>query len=164
MLRGDLQLSPTPIYDPLSGNPDGTGRTQFQVLPGDPNYALCDTATNPELPQHHSRGAGWIPSRSRSRATFPPTTSTGSKTTTSCPRPFAFDRHQLDSKVDFNVNPKFNLAGHLRRPALPDLGADRLRGRRRRASPSAAAAIPGTATAIPTGSPSWAHTSSRRRS
>ena len=25
--------------------------------------------------------------------------------------PFTFDRHQLDSKVDVNVNPKFNLAG-----------------------------------------------------
>ena len=47
MLRGDLQLSPTPVYDPLSGNADGTGRTQFQVFPGDPNYALCNTATNP---------------------------------------------------------------------------------------------------------------------
>jgi hypothetical protein len=47
MLRGDLSGSPTPIYDPLSGNPDGTGRTQFRVLPGDPNYALCNTAANP---------------------------------------------------------------------------------------------------------------------
>jgi hypothetical protein len=47
MLRGDLQLSPTPIYDPLTGNADGTGRTQFQVSPGDPNFALCNTATNP---------------------------------------------------------------------------------------------------------------------
>ena len=47
MLRGDLSLSPTPVYDPNSGNPDGTGRTQFQVFPGDPNYGLCNTATNP---------------------------------------------------------------------------------------------------------------------
>lgn len=27
---GDLSASPTPIYDPNTGNPDGTGRTQFQ--------------------------------------------------------------------------------------------------------------------------------------
>ena len=47
MLRGDLQASPTAIYDPLTGNADGTGRSQFQVFPGDPNYALCNTATNP---------------------------------------------------------------------------------------------------------------------
>jgi hypothetical protein len=26
---GDLRTSPTPIYDPATGNPDGTGRTQF---------------------------------------------------------------------------------------------------------------------------------------
>ena len=47
MLKGDLSLSPTPIYDPLSGNPDGTGRTQFRVLPGDANYSLCNISTNP---------------------------------------------------------------------------------------------------------------------
>ena len=56
MLRGDFSGSDSPIYDPLTGNADGTGRTQFQVFPGDPNYALCNTATNPQLPQHHSRG------------------------------------------------------------------------------------------------------------
>lgn len=27
--QGDLRLSPTPIYDPRTGNPNGTGRTQF---------------------------------------------------------------------------------------------------------------------------------------
>src|SRR4029450_2955684 len=47
MLRGDLQLSPSPIYDPLTGNANGSNRTQFQVFPGDPNYALCDHANNP---------------------------------------------------------------------------------------------------------------------
>ena len=110
MLRGDLQLSPSPIYDPLSGNPDGTGRTQFQVFPGDPNYALCNTATNPGcfniIPAARMDG-----SPRRSRATFRPTTSTGRATTISCPRPFKFDRQQVDSKVDVNVNSKFNLAG-----------------------------------------------------
>ena len=47
MLRGDFSGSDSPIYDPLTGNADGTGRTQFQVFPGDPNYSLCNTATNP---------------------------------------------------------------------------------------------------------------------
>jgi len=47
MLRGDFSGSDSPIYDPLSGNANGTGRTQFQVFPGDPNYGLCKTATNP---------------------------------------------------------------------------------------------------------------------
>src|SRR5262249_57117454 len=42
MLRGDLQLSKTPIYDPKSGNADGTHRTHVPVVPRGPNYALCD--------------------------------------------------------------------------------------------------------------------------
>ena len=57
MLRGDLSLSPTPIYDPLSGNPDGTGRTQFQVFPGDRELRAVQHGHQPELPEHHSCGA-----------------------------------------------------------------------------------------------------------
>jgi hypothetical protein len=110
MLRGDLQLSPTAVYDPLSGNADGTGRTQFQVFPGDPNYALCNTATNPNclniIPAARMdpiarKIAGFIPANNldRERNNFFVTA------------PFTFDRHQVDSKVDVNVNSKFNLAG-----------------------------------------------------
>src|SRR5213596_158036 len=46
MKKGDFSESTTPIYDYTTGNPqNGTGRTQFSVSPGDPNYALCNTAT-----------------------------------------------------------------------------------------------------------------------
>jgi len=37
---GDLSAGGSPIYNPFSGNPDGTGRTQFQ----------CDAAGNPVVP------------------------------------------------------------------------------------------------------------------
>ncbi len=37
MKKGDFSASDTPIYDPLTGNPDGSGRQQFSVSPSDPN-------------------------------------------------------------------------------------------------------------------------------
>ncbi|PYV09417.1 MAG: hypothetical protein DMG23_10960, partial [Acidobacteria bacterium] len=45
--QGDFSAFGIPIYDPATGSPDGTGRTQFSVSPTDANYALCNTATNP---------------------------------------------------------------------------------------------------------------------
>jgi Carboxypeptidase regulatory-like domain len=110
MLRGDLSLSPTPIYDPLSGNRDGSGRTQFRVLPGDANYALCNTATNPNclniIPAARmdaiaKRIAGSIPANNLERE----------RDNYFVSGPFTFDRHQIDSRVDYNVSPKLNLTG-----------------------------------------------------
>ena len=54
---------------------------------------------------------GWIRSRRRSRATSLPTTSTGRADNYFVSGPFTFDRQQVDSKVDYSVNYKFNLAG-----------------------------------------------------
>jgi len=110
MLAGDLQLSRTAIYDPLSGNADGTNRTQFQVFPGDPNYALCDHANNPQClniipagrldPIAQTIASHWpAPNRDRESNNY------------HVEAPFAYDRSQLDSKVDYNVNNKFNMAG-----------------------------------------------------
>ena len=110
MLRGDLQLSPSPIYDPLSGNPDGTGRTQFQVFPGDPNYALCNTATNPGC-LNIIPAARMDPIAQQIASHFPANNLDREGDNYFVSAPFKFDRHQVDSKVDFNVNPKFNLAG-----------------------------------------------------
>jgi carboxypeptidase family protein/TonB-dependent receptor-like protein len=45
---GDFSSAPTIIYDPATGNPDGTGRTQFVASsnPSDPNYnPACTVAT-----------------------------------------------------------------------------------------------------------------------
>ena len=110
MLRGDFSGSDSPIYDPLTGNADGTGRTQFRVFPGDPNYSLCNTATNPQclniipaarLDPIAQQIAKHIPANNIDRASrnyF----SQG---------PFESDRRQVDTKIDYNVNSKFNLAG-----------------------------------------------------
>jgi outer membrane receptor protein involved in Fe transport len=57
---GDLSTSPTPIYDPVTGNPDGTGRTQFagNVIPHD---RLSPVALNllALLPGPNVPGAGF---------------------------------------------------------------------------------------------------------
>jgi Carboxypeptidase regulatory-like domain len=110
MLRGDLSQSPTPIYDPLSGNADGSGRTQFRVQPGDANFALCNTAANPNclniIPAARmdaiaKKIAAFIPANNLDRE----------RDNYFVSGPFAFDRHQVDSKIDYNVNSKFNLIG-----------------------------------------------------
>ena len=103
-------MSPTPIYDPLSGNPDGTGRTQFQVFPGDPNYALCNTATNPNC-LNIIPAARMDPIAQEIASHFPANNLDRERDNYFVSAPFTFDRHQVDSKVDFNVNSKFNLAG-----------------------------------------------------
>ena len=110
MLKGDFSASPTPIYDPLTGNADGSARTQFRVLPGDPNYALCNTATNPDclniIPAARidaiaKKIAGFYPANNLNR----------DRNNYFVSAPFAFDRHQVDSRFDYNGNSKFNMAG-----------------------------------------------------
>jgi hypothetical protein len=110
MLRGDLQLSPNPIYDPLSGNPDGTNRTQFQVFPGDPNYALCDHANNPSC-LNIIPAARMDPIAQEIASHYPTNNIDRERNNYFVQAPFKYDRQQLDSKVDVNVNSKFNLAG-----------------------------------------------------
>src|SRR5947209_2277203 len=110
MLKGDLSRSPTPIYDPLSGKPDGSGRTQFRVLPGDPNYALCNTATNPNC--LNIIPAARMDPIARMIASFIPANNIGrERNNYFISGPFAFDRHQVDSRLDYNVNSKLTLAG-----------------------------------------------------
>jgi carboxypeptidase family protein/TonB-dependent receptor-like protein len=110
MKKGDFSASDTPIYDPFTGNPDGTGRTQFSVAPGDPNYALCDTATNPQclniLPAARmdsiaTKLAGMIPDPNLG----------GTRNNYYVAAPFAFNRHQVDTKINYNATPKLNLTG-----------------------------------------------------
>ena len=110
MLRGDFSGSSSPIYDPFSGNADGTGRTQFRVLPGDRNYGLCNTATNPNclniipaarLDPIAQRIASFIPANNIDRASR----------NYFAQAPFQSERRQVDTKIDYNVSPKFNMAG-----------------------------------------------------
>ena len=139
------------------------GARSSRCLPGDPNYALCNTATNPGC-LNIIPAAGWIRSRRRSRATFP--ANNIGPGTRQLLRVRAVRVRSAAGGLEGRLQrePELQSGRHVRRPALPNVGADRVRGRRRRASPSAAAAIPDTATATRTGSPSWAPTSSRRRS
>ena len=112
MLRGDLQGSTSPIYDPLTGNADGTNRTQFQVFPGDPNYALCDHASNPQcLNIIPAARMDHIAQDIASHWPTPTPNLSGDRNNYFVQAPFAYDRHQMDTKVDYNVNNKFNLAG-----------------------------------------------------
>jgi len=110
MLKGDLSRSPTPIYDPLSGKPDGSGRTQFRVLPGDPNYALCNTATNPSC-LNIIPAARMDPIAMKIASFIPANNIDRDRSNYFVSGPFAFDRHQVDSRFDYNVNSKLTLAG-----------------------------------------------------
>jgi hypothetical protein len=110
MLRGDLSSSPTPIYDPLSGNADGTGRTQLRVLPGDANYSLCNTAANPNC-LNIIPAARMDPIAKKIAAAIPANNLPRERDNYFVSAPFTFDRHQVDAKVDYNVNSKFNLIG-----------------------------------------------------
>ncbi len=110
MLRGDLQGSPSPIYDPTTGNADGTNRTQFQVLPGDPNYLLCDHASNPQC-LNIIPAARMDPIAKDIASHWPANNIDRERNNYFVQAPFAYDRHQMDTKVDYNVNNKFNLAG-----------------------------------------------------
>ncbi len=111
MIKGDLSRSTTPIYDPLSGNSlNSTGRTQFSVTPGDPNYSLCNTSTNPKC--LNIIPASRMDSIAKNILAFFPTNNLNRESNNYfASGPFAFDRHQVDSKVDYNVNSKFNLIG-----------------------------------------------------
>ena len=54
MLRGDLSLSPTPVYDPLSGN---SGRHRSDAVPGiprGPELRAVQHGQQPGVPEHHS--------------------------------------------------------------------------------------------------------------
>ncbi len=90
---GDLSASPTPIYDPLTGATDGSGRTAFagNVIPAnriDPTVkkllALLPLPTNGDLTNNYFTGA-----------------------------PFTLNRQKVDLKVSANPTPKLTFSGRL---------------------------------------------------
>jgi Carboxypeptidase regulatory-like domain/TonB dependent receptor-like, beta-barrel len=111
MRAGDLSASGTDVYDPLTGNPDGSGRQQFYASndPNDPAHynALCASA----------QCLNMIPTSrldpiSQHILTFVPDPNLGGDQDNffvSGVR--VFHRNQVDSKVNYNVNSKFNLIG-----------------------------------------------------
>ncbi|PYV37851.1 MAG: hypothetical protein DMG06_26995, partial [Acidobacteria bacterium] len=132
MKKGDFSAAGTSIYDPLTGNPDGTGRTQFSVAPGDPNYALCDTAANPQclniLPAARMDSIAL-----KLAALIPDPNLSGTRNNYYVAAPFAFNRQQVDAKVNYNATSKLNLSGtfgvqHFR-TSVPTVFGEELVGR-----------------------------------
>jgi len=112
MRQGIMTESDRPIYDPLTGNPDGTGRTQFvaSANPADPNYhpACTDAAGCPNvIPINRLDPIALKLVEQTPLPTFP-----GRFTSNYyAAGPFAFDRHTLDTKVDWNASDKFRMYG-----------------------------------------------------
>jgi hypothetical protein len=95
--RGDFSAAANPIYDPATGNIDGTGRTPF------PGNIIPQSRINPvarqllqELPLPNLRDAdGSIPEQNNYFAQAP----------------FTFNRWTLDTKVNLNATEKLNFFG-----------------------------------------------------
>jgi hypothetical protein len=89
--RGDLSAAPNPIYDPATGNPDGSGRTPFpgNIIPADRidpiAKKIIDLMPLPNLP-------------GETRNYF-------------VQAPFTFNRWTLDTKVNWNATSKLTIFG-----------------------------------------------------
>jgi len=85
-----------PIYDPSTGNPDGTGRTQFS----------CDGVLNVICPNRIS------PATTNLLALLPsPTNPNEADNNYTISRPGIFDQNQTDGRVDYFVSPKTLIFG-----------------------------------------------------
>ena len=82
--------------------PGAAGRSELRAL---------RHSDQSELPEHHPRRADWTRSPRRSRSYIPANNIGRERDNYFVSAPFEFDRQQVDSKVDYNVNPNFNLAG-----------------------------------------------------
>ncbi len=111
MRAGDLSASGTDIYDPLTGNPDGSGRQQFYAS-NDPNdaahyNALCASAQclnmipTSRLNPISQQILSYVPGPNRG----------GDQDNLFVSGSRVFHRNQVDSKINYNVNSKLNLIG-----------------------------------------------------
>jgi hypothetical protein len=99
MRRGDLRASPTPIYDPLTGNPNGSGRTPFanNMIPGDRIDPIVQRLLA-LLPLPNVRNPdGSVPATDNYFVQAP----------------FVFNRWTVDSKINWNATDKLNLFGRV---------------------------------------------------
>ena len=92
-LGGNMSGSGTPIYDPDSGNPNGTGKTPFpgNIIPSN----RIDPVTLkiiPNIPQTNIGGAAVVNNYYTNRSTI-------------------YNLHKIDVKLDYNVNSKLRLTG-----------------------------------------------------
>jgi hypothetical protein len=92
MRAGDFSLSDRDIYDPFTGNPDGSGREAFpgRIVPQD---RISPIAT---------QILGLLPA-----PTFPDEEVNNFYATGA----YTFDRHTIDTKVDWTANSQFNMYG-----------------------------------------------------
>ncbi len=96
MRRGDLSASNTVVYDPATGNPDGTGRTAFpgNIIPESRIDPLARRLLNDLVPL--------------------PNVNTALLTNNYyAGAPFNFDRKTVDSKVNFNISDKWTAFARL---------------------------------------------------
>jgi len=93
--RGDLSASPTLIYDPTTGNPDGSGRTPFSgnIIPANRIDPIARRIID-LMPLPNLRGADGSILETRNYFVQ---------------APLAFNRWTLDTKVNWNATPKLNL-------------------------------------------------------
>ncbi|MEK7405271.1 MAG: TonB-dependent receptor [Acidobacteriota bacterium] len=89
---GDMSASPRPVYDPLTGNPDGSGRT---ALPGN---IVPRSRIDPIVQKLVA-------------LTPPPTFSDSLTSNYYATAPFGFDRHSVDAKVNWHASSKFTMYG-----------------------------------------------------
>jgi hypothetical protein len=89
--RGDLSASPTPIYDPFTGNPNGSGRTAFagNIIPGD----RID------------------PTAQRLLALLPQPNLPGETNNYFAEAPFVLNRWTLDTKTNWAAGDRLNVFG-----------------------------------------------------
>ncbi len=96
MKRGDMSESPRPIYDPLTGDEQGANRVAF------PNNRVPEARINPTV-------------RKLADATPVPNVAGLENTFTAnnyfAAAPFLFDRHTVDSKVNWNATNKLSMFG-----------------------------------------------------
>ena len=97
MRRGDLSGSSTIIYDPQTGNPDGTGRQPFpgNIIPENRIDPLARRLLNDLLPLPNAGIASAVTNNYYAGA------------------PFLFDRQTVDSKVNFNLTDKWTAFARL---------------------------------------------------
>ena len=95
--RGDLRASPTPIYDPLTGNPDGSGRRTF------PNNHIPADRIDPTVATLISIIP--LPNLRNLDGSIPETNNYFVQA------PFFVNRSTLDSKVTWNASNTLNLFG-----------------------------------------------------
>jgi Carboxypeptidase regulatory-like domain/TonB dependent receptor len=95
--RGDFSASLNPIYDPRTGNPDGSGRTPFpgNVIPP----SRIDPIVGKILPLIP------LPNLQNPDGTTPELNNYFVSA------PFLFDRWTLDTKINWNATPKFTVFG-----------------------------------------------------